>query len=240
MISSYPLIGVTLDQEPGGEGQFSRYPWYGLRCHYSDAIGKAGGVPLALPYTQGVVPILADKLDGLVITGGAFDISPTYYNSQHNHPSIVTKPQRTEFEFALAQAMLERNKPVLGICGGQQLLNVILGGSLIPHIPDAVPDSLAHEQPNPRHEPGHIISITPHTMLHKIIGLATLEVNSAHHQAVEEPGPGLIINAQAPDGIIEGIEAPQYRFCLGVQWHPEFLISKADLQIFQAFIQASQ
>ena len=128
--------------------------------------------------------------------------------------------------------------PVLGICGGQQLLHVVLGGTLIQHIPDEVGGALAHEQPNPRTEPGHSVRVKKNTLLHRIVETDELDVNSAHHQAAKDAPDGIIVNATAPDGVIEGIEAPGYRFCLGVQWHPEYEISSGDSKIFEAFITA--
>jgi putative glutamine amidotransferase len=130
--------------------------------------------------------------------------------------------------------------PVLGICGGQQLLNVVLGGSLIQHIPDEIDNPLAHEQPNPRDEAGHAVAVTEGTLLHRIAGNGQLLVNSAHHQAVKDVGKNVTINSIAPDGVVEGIEAPEYAFCLGVQWHPEFSIDPADTLIFKAFINAAE
>ncbi|MFP6759421.1 MAG: gamma-glutamyl-gamma-aminobutyrate hydrolase family protein, partial [Alphaproteobacteria bacterium] len=131
-----------------------------------------------------------------------------------------------------------RDTPVLGICGGQQLLNVALGGTLIQHIPDTIADGLAHEQPNPRDQAGHSVTIVEGTALHRITGTTTLEVNSAHHQAVAEPAPGLVVDATAADGVIEGIESPAHKFCIGVQWHPEFIISEGDAKLFAAFVDA--
>jgi putative glutamine amidotransferase len=154
------------------------------------------------------------------------------------HDSVTTKDRRTAFELAVTRAALDRDLPVLGICGGQQLLAVALGGTLIQHIPDAVSDALAHEQPNPRDEAGHAVSIVADTLLQRITGAETLQVNSAHHQAVETVADGTVVNALAPDGVIEGIEAPGLRFCLGVQWHPEFLISDGDRCLFAAFVAA--
>ena len=122
---------------------------------------------------------------------------------------------------------------------GQQLLNVVLGGTLIQHIPDAVPDALAHEQPNPRDEPGHTLAVTKDTLLHRIVGATEMAVNSAHHQAADKIGEGVVVNAVAPDGVIEGIEAARYRFCLGVQWHPEYAIDAGDPKIFSAFVAAA-
>ena len=153
---------------------------------------------------------------------------------------MTTKDRRTAFELAMTRGALARDMPVLGICGGQQLLHVALGGTLIQHIPDAVEDALPHEQPNPRDEPGHAVDVKANTLLHRIAAADRLEVNSAHHQAAADEPAGVVVNATAPDGVIEGIEAPNYRFCLGVQWHPEFHISSADAAIFQALVNAAR
>ena len=136
-----------------------------------------------------------------------------------------------------------RNMPVLGICGGEQLLAVALGGTLIQHIPDSVEGALDHEQKNPRNEPGHEIAVVPGTLLHRIVASTAMNVNTSHHQAVRAPGPrapraSFIVNATAGDGVIEGIEAPHLRFCLGVQWHPEFFIDPGDRRIFDALVAA--
>ena len=231
-----PLIGVTLDSEkPGG---YSKYPWYALRQNYADAIAAAGGLPVTLPHDAGLTPEYLDHIDALVVTGGAFDVDPSLYGGGERHATVVVKEGRTAAELALTQGALARGKPVLGICGGQQLLAVVLGGTLIQHIPDTIPDALAHEQPNPRHEPGHAIAVTPGTLLHRIVGNTSMQVNSAHHQAVRDPGPHAVINAIAPDQVIEGIEDTRHAFCLGVQWHPEFLIDPGDRRIFDALIAA--
>lgn len=230
-----PAIGITLDsEEPGG---YSRYPWYALRRNYADAVAAAGGLPLALVHRPELAEAMLDRLDALVITGGAFDVGPELYGDGTTHAATTLKSSRTEAELALLRGALARDMPVLGICGGEQLLAVGLGGTLIQHIPDAIPGALAHEQPNPRHEPGHAVAITPGTRLAAITGAETLAVNSAHHQAVRTPGGGRV-NAVAPDGVIEGIEDPARRFCIGVQWHPEFLISAADRLLFDALVAA--
>ena len=103
---------------------------------------------------------------------------------------------------------------------------------------DAIEGALEHEQPNPRHQPGHAVAIGIGTLLHRIVGTATMQVNSAHHQAVRDPGAFAVVNAVAPDSVIEGVEDARYRFCLGVQWHPEFLIDPGDRRIFDALIAA--
>jgi len=179
-----PLIGVTLDAEkPGG---YSKFPWYALRQNYLDAIDAAGGLAVALPHEPDRVGDYLERIDALVVTGGAFDVDPTYYGGGPAHATVITKDRRTAFEFAVTKGALDRNKPVLGICGGQQLLHVVLGGKLIQHIPDAIAEALAHEQPNPRNEPGHTVTVAKGTQLHGIVGADELQVNSAHHQAAAD------------------------------------------------------
>ncbi len=233
-----PLIGVTLDSEqPGG---YSAYPWYALRANYAAALAGAGGLPIALPHDPALAEAYLDRIDALVVTGGAFDVDPSLYGGGARHATVTLKEGRTAAELALVRGALARDLPVLGICGGQQLLAVALGGTLIQHIPDTVPDALEHEQPNPRHESGHRVAVVLGSLLHRIVGAETMRVNSAHHQAVAGPGPTATINARAPDGVIEGIEDARYRFCLGVQWHPEFLIDAGDRRIMDALVAAAR
>jgi putative glutamine amidotransferase len=235
-MSKRPIIGVTLDSErPGG---YSKYPWYALRQNYADAIVAAGGLPMALPHDAALAADYLDRIDALVVTGGAFDVDPALYGDGDRHATVMLKEGRTAAEMALTQGALARDLPVLGICGGEQLLAVALGGTLVQHIPDSVADALEHEQPNPRHEPGHPVAVVAGTLLHRIVGATEMQVNSAHHQAVRAPGPHAVVNATAPDSVIEGLEDTRYRFCLGVQWHPEFFIDSGDRRIFDAFIAA--
>jgi putative glutamine amidotransferase len=217
-----PIVGITLDAEkPGG---YSKFPWYAVRENYGSAVSKAGGLPFMLPHEPELASYYLDRLDALVITGGAFDVDPALFGANTRHATVATKDKRTAFELAVTRGALERDIPLLGICGGEQLLNVVLGGTLIQHIPDEVWNPLAHEQPNPRDEPGHDIAIVPGTQLHRIVGAAKLAVNSAHHQAVKTVGAGIIVNATAPDGGVEG--------------HPDFTLSDGDAAIFRALIAA--
>jgi putative glutamine amidotransferase len=236
MTQPAPLIGITADsEEPGG---YSRFPWYALRQNYCGAVASAGGAPLILPHEPALIERYADMLDGLVVSGGAFDVDPALFGETSRHVTVVTKEDRTRFELDITRAMLDRDKPVFGICGGQQLLAVALGGTLIQHIPDVITEALAHEQINPRNEPSHEVAIAPETRLYEIVGTELIPVNSAHHQSVRDVPAPVVIDAVAPDGVIEGIEDPTRRFCIGVQWHPEFHISDADVRLFAAFVRA--
>ncbi|MGA2088148.1 MAG: gamma-glutamyl-gamma-aminobutyrate hydrolase family protein [Stellaceae bacterium] len=234
-----PVIGLTLDHEPPG-GYSKTHPWYALRENYCAAVVAAGGLPVLLPHEPARAKDYLALLDGIIVTGGAFDVDPKLFGAKTRHESVSTKDRRTEFELALCKDALKADKPVLGICGGEQLLNVALGGTLIQHIPDEVKGALEHEQPHPRTRPGHSVAIAKDTLLHRITGRLSLEVNSAHHQAVKDVAPGLVVDAVAPDGVIEGIEDAKRRFCLGVQWHPEYLLSEGDQRIFSAFIAAAR
>ena len=233
-----PLIGITLDSEE--PGSYSKLPWYALRQNYCDRVAEAGGLPVLLPHHPDLALPYLDRLGGLIVTGGAFDVDPALFGATSRHDTVKLKTRRTEFELAILRGALARDLPILGICGGEQLLAVALGGTLIQHIPDELETPLAHEQPNPRTEPGHQVTIVPGTLLAGLAGTHRLAVNSAHHQAVRDLPAGIRVNATADDGVIEGLEDPQRRFCLGVQWHPEYAINRADLALFQALVEAAR
>lgn len=231
-----PRIGITLDSEPAGG--WSAAPWYALRQNYAAAVARAEGLPLLLPHHPADVPELLELLDGVVVSGGHFDVDPSLFSATARHETVATKPERTEFELALLQGALDRDLPLFAICGGEQLLNVALGGTLIQHIPDEVPQALLHEQNNPKDEAAHEVSLVPGTLLQRLLGQRTIAVNSTHHQAVAEVGRDLTTCARAPDGVIEAIERRGARFCLGVQWHPEYDVGGYGAPLFEAFVQA--
>lgn len=233
-----PVIGITLDSEE--TGGYSKFPWYALRQNYCSSLTQFGAIPLPLTHEMALLDEYNNLIDGLVITGGDFDIDPSLYGDSTRHAKVTTKNLRTEFEFAMTRKMLQSNRPVLGICGGQQALNVILGGTLIQHIPDEVNTKINHEQVNPRNEPSHYVKVEQNSLLHKITNKTKLFVNSAHHQAVKAIGKNVVVNATAEDGVIEGIESKEHPFCLGVQWHPEFLIDEGDSSIFREFVDAAR
>ena len=228
-----PIIGITLDiEEPGG---YSKFHWYAIRKNYIDSVEKLGGITLPLSHNISIVENYINIIDGLIITGGNFDISPSIYGET---PMKVynEKIERTKFEIEICKKSLEKNIPVMGICGGEQVLNVCLGGTLIEDIKSRFPNALNHEQKQPRNKTSHAVLIEASSKLYKIINQEKIYVNSAHHQSVDKPGKNIKICGKAEDGIIEAIECEKYKWCLGLQWHPEFLITNSDRLIFENFI----
>jgi putative glutamine amidotransferase len=240
---SKPLIGITLDSvdpslQPDGIW-YAKIPWYAIRMKYIEAIKKAGGAALLIPYDHNSIESYVRALDGLVVSGGHCDVDPRYYGEEINHPEVFLKPSRTEFEWKITEKMFERGKPILGICGGMQLLNVVFGGSLYQHLPEHFPTKIDHIQTQDRSLPQHDVHVKEGTILSKIMGAPEkIAVNSVHHQGIKRLADGLIANAVSPDGLIEGLEAVDHPFCVGVQWHPEFHVSRGDELIFKGLISA--
>lgn len=233
-----PLIGISLDSQH--EQTFSTYPWYALRTNYFQAIQDCGGIPVGIPHEAAAIPAYLERLDGLVISGGQSDIPPHFYGEQTIHPKTRLNESRARFEHALAKAALAVEMPILGICGGHQLLNVALGGTLIQYIPEEVPGAINHRRDAQRHLPSHTITIAPGSHLASLAPEAQVMVNSSHQQALKDLGRGLIASAHTEDGVIEAIELPAHPFAVGVQWHPEFFVSPLDRTLLEAFVAASQ
>jgi len=232
-----PVIGVTPDvgktTSRRGRPALERYE---LTRTYADAVAAVGGLPIVLPYSED--PSAPDETlnlcDGLVITGGAFDIAAELYGATSGARMGPLKPARTAYEQRLLRAALAADVPVLGICGGMQLLAVELGGTLHQDIADEVTDALEHEQRHDPREPSHPVRITHGSMLETIVGSGEIDVNSTHHQAVKDPGRARV-SAVALDDVIEAIELPG-KFALGVQWHPELIGSREHLALYRALV----
>jgi len=232
-----PLIGITLDYE--NDQKYSAFPYYALRENYITSTQRNGGTPILLPFELDAVDHYADLIDGLIITGGNFDISPNLYGDAEMHGETKLKENRTKFEWQICQKIIDQKKPLLGVCGGMQLLNVILGGDLIQHIPDEIENALEHET-KPYDQPGHTINIKENSLLFKLSdNKKVVGVNSSHHQAAGKAGNDLIVSGTSSDGVVEAIEHKSYPFMLGVQWHPEYQISDLDKNIFREFIRAA-
>lgn len=226
-----PVIGITTSMQD----KFIR-----MNRAYFDAVLDAGGLPVFLPFSGGAddAARFLPLCDGIIFAGGV-DVDPKHYGEEIKFDTVEVTPLRDEFELALAQLIKDSDVPVLGICRGEQLLNVALGGTLHQHI-----ESHAQTEPgarNLRH-----VKLTEGTLLSRITGKDELFTNSFHHQAVKDVAPGMVAAAVADDGIIEAVEpegaAQSNRFFLAVQWHPE-LFYKTDAAaraIFAAFIEAAR
>lgn len=228
-----PIIGVTLDFERNGG--YSNFPWYAIRENYLTCLNKFGAIPFPIFHENSINDFLIKMLDGLVITGGNFDISPSLY-SEENKESKNIKNKRTNFEINIFKKFFKTSKPILGICGGEQLINVASGGDLIQDISKTIRTKIYHEQKNPRNEVSHEILIQENSKLYEIVKNKKILVNSAHHQSVKNLGHGFIASAVASDGIIEAIEHENHPWCIGTQWHPEFLITETDIAIIKKFV----
>ncbi len=220
-----PIIGITPDiTSPGETSKFTDSTLF-VSQRISSAVLNAGGIPLILPLisSRRALKEALAQLDGVLVTGGNFDIHPHYYGETPRKGLGKPKETRTRFELELISLALEHTLPVLGICGGEQAINVAFDGSLYQDIATQVPTAMEHEQKGPKEHCAHPVRIVPGTRLHRIVGQDALDVNTTHHQAVNRFGKGLTSNATADDGIIEGIESLEHPFVLGVQWHPEYL-----------------
>jgi putative glutamine amidotransferase len=244
--SHSPRIGITADFLDGQKNRRAPQPEAILFLpeRYYRAVESAGGLPLVLPITSSATMLWQwiAQLDGLLVSGGDFDIDPNYYKETPIKGLGHIKHERTRFELDLIRLALKCDLPIFGICGGAQAINVALGGSLYQDIASQVPGAENHQQSAKKNIGGHRIQIRPGTQLQHIVKRHTLEVNTTHHQAVRRLGRGLVFNAIAEDGLIEGLESRRHSFVLGVQWHPEALYSKQSHQrrIFSHFISACE
>jgi putative glutamine amidotransferase len=175
-------------------------------------------------------------LHGLLIPGSPADVDPAWYGEEPHARLGPVNPLRTDFEIQLVRLALRRELPVFGICGGSQVLNVALGGSLYQDILSQVAKAYKHSASPER---AHTVDIVPGTRLAALLDTQEMRVNSLHHQAVKLPGQGLMISASARDGIIEAVEMASQPFVIGVQWHPERLFAEDESaqRLFSAFVQ---
>jgi putative glutamine amidotransferase len=238
---SRPRILITLDH-----GQELRrgvpFPTVLAKEAYVGAVERAGGVPLLVaPTGEESLAALGELLDGLVVTGGAFDIEPERYGRAREAGRLdPPKPARTQFEAALLERALARRRPVLGVCGGMQLLNVVRGGSLFQDIRQALgPTALDHEQPTSPAEGWHELLPAPGGLLDRLMHGRPCSVNSTHHQAVDCVGAGLEILAKSKDGVIEAIGMPGEAFVVGVQWHPELQDDALSRALYRGLVEAA-
>ena len=240
-----PIIGVTPDFNAGDRKDMGgKTPTYFLAARYLEAIEAVGGLPLVLPLVADAFRqrLLLSQIDGLLVTGSGPDLPPELYGERQRFQFRRMSRQRSTLELGLAKLAFRSGIPTLGICGGMQSMNVALGGTLIQDIPSQISNSISHQPPRRATRPAHAIEVVRQSLLGRIAGRATIQVNSSHHQSVKRVARPLVTSAVAPDGVIEAIESSSHPFYLGVQWHPEFLYSRDPIQkrLFQALIKAAK
>ncbi len=227
-----PIIGVTSYLEHASWGPWSK-PAVLVPATYVHAIEVAGGRPLAIPPMLDAVDETLDALDGLLFTGGP-DIDPSLYGAKPHPETTRIRPQRDRAESPLLRAALDQDVPVLAVCRGMEMLNVVRGGTLEQHLPD-VTTGVEHKVASNTYVT-HEVSIKPDSILGGLLG-ESADVPSRHHQAPDVVGDGLVEVAWAPDDTIEGIEDPSKRFAVGVLWHPE---EGGDPALFAALVEAAR
>ena len=213
---------------------------------YRQSILHTGGEVRLVDPSMAVADALAG-IDGLLLTGGG-DVEPARYGEAPHEKLEEVDLARDEFEIALIAAARSRDLPIFAICRGVQVLNVAAGGTLVQDIPSQVPGALKHSlvvPPHPPYELAHEVWVEKDSLLAKLmgerlVGSDTCDVNSRHHQAVKTIAPGYRVSATAPDGVIEAIEDPAARFCLGVQWHPENFWRTGEFRaLYEGFLEAA-
>jgi putative glutamine amidotransferase len=226
-----PYVGITMSVQDGSSGER-----LGLNTAYIEAVQWAGGVHL---------DELFENLDGVLLSGGG-DVEPGLYG-ERPHPKVTgVSAKRDRFEIDVVRRAIDRRMPLFAVCRGMQILNVALGGTLYQHVPQAFGNAVEHQQVAAglrRDEITHPVEVRPGTLLANLVGSGAIGTNSIHHQAVRTLGMHLVPSARAADGLIEAIEGPPLGdFVLGVQWHPEELVSYNDAArtLFEAFVDACQ
>ena len=207
---------------------------------YLEGLKEAGATPVIFPLTEDPEEIsrLVDICGGLHMTGG-HDVTPSVYGEEPLEDKVSCCRERDNMEKLVLDDAMKKDKPILGICRGIQLINALLGGTLYQDLPSQHPSDIEHHQTPPYDVPVHDVIIRKVTPLFDCLGSERISVNSYHHQAVKNVAPGLEVMAESEDGIVEALYKPFYSFLWAVQWHPEFSY-KTDsnsMKIFQAFVE---
>lgn len=206
---------------------------------YLEGIKRAGGVPIILPLSVSEEQIIQvyEICQGFLFTGG-HDVDPALYQEEKMACCGTVNRERDALERNIFEMAYRDDKPILGICRGIQLINVLLGGTLYQDLEIQFSKEIQHVMKPPYARSVHEVNLIPDTPLRKILGIEKLGVNSYHHQGIKKIADDLEIMAVATDGLIEAVYCKQKKFIWAVQWHPEFLYenSRSNMKIFEAFV----
>jgi putative glutamine amidotransferase len=230
-MSRKPRIAVIMDENTSVDG--TRYD---TSKSYFTAIHRAGGLPFGIPYLADLVGPVVEEFDGFVSVGGRISFPEAWYVDGDR--SQYQPSDRLAVEQALMEGFLARNKPVLGICNGMQMLGCLHGCRMVSDVHSSWPGALNHD----RRDALHIVKVRNGTRLAGILGAETFGVNTFHREALVELSDHVVAAAHGPDGVIEAIEVPARSFAFGLQWHPERFGSDdhPGTRIFDAFVTASR
>lgn len=236
-----PIIGIAGELTIGTESPVIGYYYENTRNSYAQSVICAGGIPFYVPVSSDplIIKEQANIIDGLLLPGGT-DVYPLIYDNEPLPLLEATVPMTDKFQLQLIDDIFNLGKPILGTCRGNQILNVYFGGTLYQDVSYATPSPLQHFQKTQLEIATHTIDIFEDNIIYDLFGSNTV-VNSAHHQSIDQVGKGLRITALASDGIIEGIEHNSKQFIVGVQWHPEMLLTgeHSMLPLFKAFVDSA-
>ncbi len=234
-----PLIGCTTYRK-----QVDQLDIVGVNAPYTQAIIAAGGIPILIPLCleETAWRQIFDRIDGLLLPGGG-DIDFRRYSAEQQAQLRRVDQERDELELAITKTAVSEQKPFLAICRGHQVFNVAMGGTLWQDVQSQMPGAAMHDfsRPYPRNHIAHSVNIEPNSTIAHLLPKRSVLVNSIHHQGVRDLAPGLVVTARAEDGLIEGIEAPNHPFAVGVQWHPEAIYEddRTMLALFEGLVDAA-
>ena len=213
-----------------------------LNLEYSDSVIEAGGLPILVPYTVSdeALAEYVKMADGVLFTGGV-DMAPSFYGEETKPTCGEIHQKRDDVEARLFRLAYQSKKPIMGICRGMQLVNVLMGGSLYQDMPTECPSDIAHRQTE-KYIETHSVNVVPGTPLNELAGAERIGANSFHHQAAKRIGDGLAVMATADDGTIEALYAEDYPYMRLYQWHPERLrkIDDIHMALFCDFVKAAR
>ena len=241
-MSKMPIIGISSSIIVDNSGSFAGYMRAYVNKDYVDAVIRAGGVPLIIPFSvdKEVIISQAQLIDGLILSGG-HDINPYNYGQEPSQKLGETFPERDTYDMLLLEESKKRNIPIIGICRGFQLINVAAGGTLYQDLSLIPGNILKHNQVSNPTLKTHKIEIKENSFISSIFGKETM-VNSFHHQAIDKVANDFIVVARASDGVVEAIEHKTYKFLVAVQWHPEMLAVNCEKArvLFSKFVEEAK